>query len=209
MTGLSEAGVECSAAFDDLDYLGTTNKQHKKLQQCLVDLSEGPRATSSRRRRSAAQLWSGQGCWWRRRLASWSLFPHHEGWGRVLRHGALQPLPQAPGRLGQAVRAPLARARSPFFSGVGGGERKLSDWVSGYSVELALLLAVRAPPPPRLPPPLMLLLCSRRCRSGSLFFLSALALVNSLGMASPYRVFPTVLVLVPRFVGKRYCVPYA
>jgi len=40
MTGLSEAGVECSAAFDDLDYLGTTNKQHKKLQQCLVDLSE-------------------------------------------------------------------------------------------------------------------------------------------------------------------------
>ena len=99
------------------------------------------------------KIWSDQGCWWRRRLASWSLFPHHEGWGRVLRHGALQPLPQAQGRLGQAVLAPLARARSPFFSGVGGGERKLSDWVSGYSVELALLLAVRAPPPPRLPPP--------------------------------------------------------
>jgi hypothetical protein len=81
------------------------------------------------------------------------------------------------------------------------GREKLSDWVSGYSVELALLLAVRAPPLPRLPPLLMLLLCSRRCRSGSLFFLSALALVNSLGVASPHRVFPTVLVLVPRFVG--------
>jgi hypothetical protein len=40
MTGLSEAGVECSAALDDVDYLRTTNKQHEKLQQCLVDLRE-------------------------------------------------------------------------------------------------------------------------------------------------------------------------
>jgi hypothetical protein len=44
--------------------------------------------------------------------------------------------------------------------------------------------------------------------SGSLFFLSAIALVNFLGVASPHRAFP-VLVLVPRFVGNRYCVPYA
>jgi hypothetical protein len=91
-----------------------------------------------------------------------------------------------------------------FFSGVGGGERKTSR----LGVGLALLLAVRAPPLPRLLPTLLLLLCSRRCRSGSLFFLSAIALVNFLGVASPHRAFP-VLVLVPRFVGNRYCVPYA
>jgi hypothetical protein len=40
MTGLSEASVECTAALDDVDYLVTTNRQHEKLQQCLVDLRE-------------------------------------------------------------------------------------------------------------------------------------------------------------------------
>jgi hypothetical protein len=37
MTGLSEASVECTAS-DDVDYQVTTNRQHEKLAQCLVDL---------------------------------------------------------------------------------------------------------------------------------------------------------------------------
>ena len=40
MTGLSEADDECTAALDDVDYVVTTNKQHEKLQQCLVDLRQ-------------------------------------------------------------------------------------------------------------------------------------------------------------------------
>jgi hypothetical protein len=32
MTGLSEAGVECTAALDDVDYVVTNNNQHEKLQ---------------------------------------------------------------------------------------------------------------------------------------------------------------------------------
>jgi hypothetical protein len=40
MMGLSEAGVECTAALEDVDHEGTTNRQHEKLQQCLVDLRE-------------------------------------------------------------------------------------------------------------------------------------------------------------------------
>jgi hypothetical protein len=39
MTGLSEASVECTAS-DDVDYQVTTNRQHEKLAQCLVDLRE-------------------------------------------------------------------------------------------------------------------------------------------------------------------------
>jgi hypothetical protein len=58
----------------------------------------------------------------------------------VLRHGSLQPLPQAQGRLGQTVLAPLARARSPFFSGVGGGERKT------FGLGVGLLRGASSPP---------------------------------------------------------------
>jgi hypothetical protein len=84
------------------------------------------------------------------------------------------------------------------------GEKNPTGRVLGYSAESALLLVARAIPSA---PPLFttVVAADKRTRFTLLFFLSAL--VNFLGMA--HRVLTTVIVLVPRFVGNRYCVPYA